>query len=80
MAEQAIRCTVSTCFYNGRGDICKAAMILVENNPVAITGDPHAEFADELGSIQAATSVHTQCHTFIPLEQGPKAGIKRLPD
>lgn len=78
MGEQTIRCTVNTCYYYGTGDRCRASMIMVANNPAAITGDPEAEFSAELGTFEAATSVHTQCHTFIPKQQGPKQGIKRL--
>ncbi len=75
MASQQVRCTVSSCYYYGAGDNCVAEEIMVRANPAAMGG------ADmEVGDIgrQARESNHTLCETFIPREQGPKPGIRRI--
>jgi hypothetical protein len=75
VANQQIYCTVNSCFYYGSGDNCRAEKIIVKNNPDTI-GNANMEIGTIGG--EAAVSNQTLCHTFIPKEKGPKAGIRRL--
>ncbi|BDG61470.1 DUF1540 domain-containing protein [Caldinitratiruptor microaerophilus] len=76
MARQQIECTVSSCFYWGDGDRCHAERIIVTGNPAGIR-NARTEFG-QLEGRDAAHSSETQCHTFVPRQQGPKPGIRRL--
>jgi hypothetical protein len=75
MLGQEIYCTVSSCFYNGSGDKCKASKIMVKNNPETLR---NANM--EVGSLggMATQSFETLCETYVPRENGPKPGIERL--
>lgn len=75
MANQEIYCTVSSCYYYGSGDSCKAAKIMVRNNPETV-GKTNMEVGI-LGG-EARESNQTLCETFIPEEKGPKPGIDRI--
>ena len=75
MASQQIRCTVSSCYYYAAGDSCAAEEILVRADPEAM-GKTGMEVGD-LGG-EARQSNHTLCETFIPHQQGPKPGIRRI--
>ncbi len=75
MASQQIRCTVSSCYYYGAGDNCVAEEIMVRSNPATL-GNANMEVG-AMG-VEARTSNHTLCETFIPQERGPKPGIRRI--
>ena len=76
MANQQILCTVNSCFYYGSGDRCKAESIQVQNNSATL-GNTNMEIGS-IGGRDAQQSNHTLCNTFIPKEQGPKNGIRRM--
>lgn len=76
MGEQTIYCTVASCYYNEGGDRCRAESIQVRVNPRAL-GETRFEVG-AIGDRQAVTSEQTQCQTFIPRDQGPKPGVRRL--
>jgi hypothetical protein len=74
LAQQEIYCTVNSCYYYGAGDRCSASKIMVKNNPETVE---RAKY--EIGALgDAETSNQTLCHTFVPREHGPKAGIVRI--
>lgn len=75
MAQQEIYCTVNSCYYYGSGDLCKAAKIMVKNNPATLQ---NANM--EVGTLggEARQSNQTLCETFIPKDKGPKPGIERI--
>lgn len=75
MPNQEIYCTVNSCYYYGSGDNCKAEKIMVRNNPGTM-GNANMEIGT-LGG-QAKESNQTLCETFIPKDQGPKNGIRRI--
>ncbi|MFZ5814927.1 MAG: DUF1540 domain-containing protein [Bacillota bacterium] len=75
MANQAIYCTVNSCYYYGAGDNCKAEKIMVRNNPATL-GNANMEVGTLGGN--ARESNQTLCETFIPEEKGPKPGIRRI--
>lgn len=57
-----IKCSVNTCHYWGKGEVCTADAI-----EVAITGhaDPRSD-AGSIGKPKASRSEETQCVTFRP--------------
>lgn len=75
MANQEIYCTVSSCYYYGSGDNCKAEKIMVRNNPSSLR---NANM--EIGTLGggAKESNQTLCETFVPENKGPKNGIRRI--
>lgn len=74
MTSQEIFCTVNSCYYYGSGDKCMASKIMVKANPETVG---HAKY--EIGAMSGPeTSNQTLCHTFVPQQNGPKAGISRL--
>lgn len=78
MANQEILCAVNTCYYNEAGRKCKAEKIMVQFNPDVIHGSK-MEIGEMGHDAPTHKSTGTLCQTFIPKEQGPKAGIARLP-
>jgi len=83
MGQQAIRCSVSSCFYNANGNKCAASEIMVRHDDELAEGK-NAKY--EVGTIggevgtAARRSNQTCCETFVPLQHGPKPGISRLSD
>lgn len=75
MVQQQIYCTVNSCFYYGKGDLCFAEKIMVKNNPATIQSTKME--VGTLGGV-ARESNQTLCETFVPKEKGPKPGIKRI--
>jgi hypothetical protein len=75
MPSQEIYCTVNSCYYYGSGDKCKAAKIMVRNNP-----DTLRNANMEIGTLggEARDSNQTLCETFVPRDHGPKPGVERL--
>ncbi len=58
-----VSCTVSSCYYWGRGNKCEASEILVKNN---LKTSPYAD-AGQIGQPgKARTSAETICETFRP--------------
>lgn len=58
-----INCSVDSCVYHGRGDVCEADSIMVRNNS-------DRRYDMEIGAIAgeegAETSAETMCETFKP--------------
>ncbi|MDB4896461.1 MAG: hypothetical protein JWN15_2723 [Firmicutes bacterium] len=77
MANQEIYCTVESCYYYGKGDVCKATKILVKNNPATLR---NAGTGSDGKGGQAHDPNETLCDTFVREDQGPKAGIGRIDD
>jgi hypothetical protein len=75
MEQQAINCTVSSCYYNDGARRCRAERILVQHN--AATLDSTKMEIAQLGAA-VATSNETLCQTYIPHGMGPRPGISRL--
>ncbi|MGE5552278.1 MAG: DUF1540 domain-containing protein [Bacteroidota bacterium] len=60
MAE--IKCSVDSCSYWGRGNVCEADEIMVRNNKPQ---DYDMEIGT-MGEVEAETSAQTMCETFKP--------------
>jgi hypothetical protein len=76
MANQEIYCTVESCYYYGKGDVCKATKIWVKNNPVTLR---NASMGGSEGKGRKAHEpAETLCDTFVSHDQGPKPGIGRI--
>ena len=67
-----VKCSVDSCTYWGKGNVCKADSILVKSSPAPGADQFFAsEFAEELGGEgrkkkPADTSSETCCETFRP--------------
>ncbi len=62
-----VNCTVSSCEFWGRGNLCHAEQILVKNNFSTYSGDNRVEFGEEFHSLpEAGGSSQTLCETMRP--------------
>jgi len=57
-----INCTVNSCTYWGKGDICEADAIMVRNNK----GSADNMEIGTMGGMSPGTSAETMCETFKP--------------
>ena len=65
-----INCSVNSCAYWGKGNVCEADAIMVQNNQ----GQDYSMEIGTMVEMSAETSAETCCETFKPKKE--KAGKK----
>ena len=68
-----IDCSVDSCNYWGKGNICSADAIMVKQNSAGQSNNYNVEIGS-MGAMNSLTSTETQCETFKPKSQQSRAG------